>query len=112
MDKGFKIFSSCFYFYCPVPSMTVQECSGASDPKSETIHCRPYHLPAILAQRGHKVTGIIDCVRNAPPLGPPLPAGWKKWGMVRYVAHCADSNLHHITSYVQTPAELEWLTML
>ena len=32
--------------------------------------------------KGHKVTGLIDHVYNAPPLGPPLPARWKKWGIV------------------------------
>ena len=46
------------------------------------IHCRPYHLPAVLTQRGHKVMGSIDYAHNAPPLGPLVPTGWKKWGMV------------------------------
>ena len=44
-----------FFFYCPVPSATVRDCSSASDPKCEKICCRPDHLPAIFTQRGHKV---------------------------------------------------------
>ena len=56
--------------YCP--STTVRNCSGTSDSLSEIIHCRPYHLPALLTQRGHKVTGAF----SALPKGPLLPRGW------------------------------------
>ena len=33
------------------------DCSGSSDSLSDTVHCRPYHLPTVLTQRGHQVTG-------------------------------------------------------
>ena len=57
------------FFDCPVPSTAVQDCSGASDPKPETIHSWPYHLPAILTQRGHKATGreSLEGGGGAPP---------------------------------------------
>ena len=63
-----------FFVDCPVPSMTVPDCSGGSDPKSETRRRGPYHPPAILTQRGHQVTGFINNVYEAPSLGPLLPA--------------------------------------
>ena len=45
---------------------------------------------------GHKVTGLVDYVDNAPPLRPLLPAGWKNWGMV--VAVEVDSGGLSLTS--------------
>ena len=35
----------------------------------ETVHCRQYHLPAVLTLRGHKVTGVNRLCMQRPPQG-------------------------------------------
>ena len=38
-----------------------------SDSLFEMIHCRPYHLPAMIKQRGHKVTVVNQLCVQCPP---------------------------------------------
>ena len=53
--------------YCPALSTTARDCSGTLDSLSDMIRCLPYHLPAILTQRGHPVTGVNGLYIQCPP---------------------------------------------
>ena len=77
-----------FVFYRPVPSTTVRHCSGTSDSLSETVHCRPYHVPAVLTQRRHKVTGFNRlCIQCPSPRAIPIQRQESKFCSAHFKVH-------------------------